>query len=336
MPPPARGRLARRLHPRGRGEAPPRPQHGEGPAARAPRVPPQPPALLPQAQRAALARASCAPSSPPGAALEWLAATGSATPGTRGRRSPSCASRSGRVAHRGTRLGRETVLMLLFRVALGASGTRREDRDRRPQVARLRDRDVRPQRGPPPRAARPRDHVPPLLQPGRRAHPARPRRELRPGGGRLGRATACASTSRSRSSCAASGRTCSTRPHYVRPLLCTMPSVVTIHDCIHLLFPAVPAEPHGLALRPLHDGRAPSAAAPSSSPSPRPRGADILRFYPCADPEQGAGGAERARRRAAAGPRARRRWSACGSATRSAAASCSTRATSSRTRTSSA
>ena len=26
-------------------------------------------------------------------------------------------------------------------------------------------------------------------------------------------------------------------PHYVRPLLCTIPSVVTIHDCIHLLFP---------------------------------------------------------------------------------------------------
>jgi len=26
-------------------------------------------------------------------------------------------------------------------------------------------------------------------------------------------------------------------PHYVRPLLCTVPSVVTIHDCIHLLFP---------------------------------------------------------------------------------------------------
>jgi hypothetical protein len=26
-------------------------------------------------------------------------------------------------------------------------------------------------------------------------------------------------------------------PHYVRPLLCTVPSVVTVHDCIHVLFP---------------------------------------------------------------------------------------------------
>jgi hypothetical protein len=27
-------------------------------------------------------------------------------------------------------------------------------------------------------------------------------------------------------------------PHYVRPLLCTIPSVVTIHDCIHLSSPS--------------------------------------------------------------------------------------------------
>src|SRR5262249_1569123 len=26
-------------------------------------------------------------------------------------------------------------------------------------------------------------------------------------------------------------------PHYVRPFFCSVPSVVTIHDCIHLLFP---------------------------------------------------------------------------------------------------
>src|SRR5687767_4079867 len=26
-------------------------------------------------------------------------------------------------------------------------------------------------------------------------------------------------------------------PHYVVPLLCPTPSIVTIHDCIHLLFP---------------------------------------------------------------------------------------------------
>ena len=34
-------------------------------------------------------------------------------------------------------------------------------------------------------------------------------------------------------------------PHYVLPLLCRTPSVVTIHDCIHLLFPQYLPEPHG-------------------------------------------------------------------------------------------
>ena len=38
-------------------------------------------------------------------------------------------------------------------------------------------------------------------------------------------------------------------PHYVLPPLTPCKSVVTIHDCIHLRFPAVPAEPAGLRLR---------------------------------------------------------------------------------------
>jgi hypothetical protein len=36
-------------------------------------------------------------------------------------------------------------------------------------------------------------------------------------------------------------------PHYVLPPLTPCRSVVTIHDCIHLRFPAVPAEPLGYA-----------------------------------------------------------------------------------------
>jgi len=51
VPASPRGRLAHPVHPRGRGSSSPRPQHAQGRPARPPRVPPQPPAVLPQAQR---------------------------------------------------------------------------------------------------------------------------------------------------------------------------------------------------------------------------------------------------------------------------------------------
>ena len=81
----------------------------------------------------------------------------------------------------------------------------------------------------------------------RRGDAARPGRELRARGRRARAATACASTSRSRSSCGGWAPTSCTRRTTCCPLLCRQPSVVTIHDCIHLLFPRVPAEPDGPA-----------------------------------------------------------------------------------------
>ena len=113
----------------------------------------------------------------------------------------------------------------------------REDRDRRAQVARLRDRHVRPEPRAPPGAPRPRDDVLPLLQPA----PTSRRCATWP-------RTSCRwSTARPRYGlrehvsiplqAAPARRRPAHSPHYVRPLLCPMPSVVTIHDCIHLLFP---------------------------------------------------------------------------------------------------
>ncbi len=74
-------------------------------------------------------------------------------------------------------------------------------------------------------------------------------------------------------------------PHYVRPLLCTTPTVVTIHDCIHLLFPEyLPSRMHwryahammGSAIRR-------SALVFTVSEASR---RDILHFYPWADPDR--------------------------------------------------
>ena len=60
-------------------------------------------------------------------------------------------------------------------------------------------------------------------------------------------------------------------PHYVLPLLCPAPSVVTIHDCIHLLFPQyLPNRVAHTYARYMIGQRARSAAR-SSSPSPRRR-----------------------------------------------------------------
>lgn len=72
-------------------------------------------------------------------------------------------------------------------------------------------------------------------------------------------------------------------PHYVRPLLCTIPSVVTIHDCIHLLFPQY--LPNRMAWRYARFmmGSAIRRSALVFTVSEASR-ADILRFYPWADP----------------------------------------------------
>jgi len=74
-------------------------------------------------------------------------------------------------------------------------------------------------------------------------------------------------------------------PHYVLPLLCRKRAVVTIHDCIHLLFPQY--LPNRMALsyakymmrHAVHRG---AAILTVSDASRR----DILRFYPEADPER--------------------------------------------------
>ncbi len=74
-------------------------------------------------------------------------------------------------------------------------------------------------------------------------------------------------------------------PHYVRPLLCTIPSVVTIHDCIHLLFPQY--LPNRMAFRYARFvmGSAVRRSALVYTVSQASR-ADILRFYPWSDPDR--------------------------------------------------
>lgn len=74
-------------------------------------------------------------------------------------------------------------------------------------------------------------------------------------------------------------------PHYVRPLFCTTPTVVTIHDCIHLLFPQY--LPNRLAWRYAHFmmGSAIRRSALVFTDSEASRH-DILRFYSEADPER--------------------------------------------------
>jgi glycosyltransferase involved in cell wall biosynthesis len=72
-------------------------------------------------------------------------------------------------------------------------------------------------------------------------------------------------------------------PHYVRPLFCTVPSVVTIHDCIHLLFPQY--LPNRMAFRYARYvmGSAIRNSGVVFTVSEASR-ADILRFYPATDP----------------------------------------------------
>ena len=74
-------------------------------------------------------------------------------------------------------------------------------------------------------------------------------------------------------------------PHYVRPLFCTIPSVVTIHDCIHLLFPQY--LPNRMAFRYARFvmGSAIRNSSIVFTVSEASR-ADILRFYPSTDPSK--------------------------------------------------
>jgi glycosyltransferase involved in cell wall biosynthesis len=74
-------------------------------------------------------------------------------------------------------------------------------------------------------------------------------------------------------------------PHYVRPLLSTIPTVVTIHDCIHLLFPEY--LPSRMAWRYAHTmiGSAIRRSALVFTVSDASR-RDILHFYPWADPDR--------------------------------------------------
>jgi glycosyltransferase involved in cell wall biosynthesis len=72
-------------------------------------------------------------------------------------------------------------------------------------------------------------------------------------------------------------------PHYVRPLFCTVPSVVTIHDCIHLLFPQYLPGRMAFRYARFMMGSAVRRSALVFTVSEASR-ADILRFYPWADP----------------------------------------------------
>jgi len=74
-------------------------------------------------------------------------------------------------------------------------------------------------------------------------------------------------------------------PHYVVPLLCPTRRVVTIHDCIHLLFPQYLPSRAALHYARFMLGQAVRRSALVFTVSEASR-ADILRFYPDADPER--------------------------------------------------
>ncbi len=74
-------------------------------------------------------------------------------------------------------------------------------------------------------------------------------------------------------------------PHYVVPLFCRKASVVTIHDCIHLLFPQYLPNRMALSYARHMMGRATSRSALVFTVSEASRH-DILRFYPETDPER--------------------------------------------------
>jgi len=74
-------------------------------------------------------------------------------------------------------------------------------------------------------------------------------------------------------------------PHYVLPLLCRRRAVVTIHDCIHLLFPEYLPNRFALTYARRMMGHAIEHSALVFTVSDASR-RDILRFYPHADPER--------------------------------------------------
>jgi glycosyltransferase involved in cell wall biosynthesis len=74
-------------------------------------------------------------------------------------------------------------------------------------------------------------------------------------------------------------------PHYVLPLLCRGRSVVTIHDCIHLLFPEYLPNSYAKHYAKFMMGQAISRSEMILTVSDASRN-DILRFYPDADPEK--------------------------------------------------
>jgi glycosyltransferase involved in cell wall biosynthesis len=74
-------------------------------------------------------------------------------------------------------------------------------------------------------------------------------------------------------------------PHYVLPLLCPIPSVVTIHDCIHLLFPQYLPHRMAHAYARFMIGSAIRRSAVVLTVSEASR-RDILRLYPEAEPER--------------------------------------------------
>jgi glycosyltransferase involved in cell wall biosynthesis len=74
-------------------------------------------------------------------------------------------------------------------------------------------------------------------------------------------------------------------PHYVLPLLTPCRSVVTIHDCIHLLFPQYLPNAFALSYARFMMGRAIRKSAVVFTVSEASR-QDILRFYPEADEER--------------------------------------------------
>jgi glycosyltransferase involved in cell wall biosynthesis len=74
-------------------------------------------------------------------------------------------------------------------------------------------------------------------------------------------------------------------PHYVRPLLCATPTVVTIHDCIHLLFPQYLPNRMAWTYARFMMGNAIRRSALVFTVSEASR-SDILRFYPWADPDR--------------------------------------------------
>jgi glycosyltransferase involved in cell wall biosynthesis len=74
-------------------------------------------------------------------------------------------------------------------------------------------------------------------------------------------------------------------PHYVLPLLCPTTAVVTIHDCIHLLFPEYLPNRFAYHYARFMLGSAIRRSALVFTVSEASR-ADILRFYPGSDPER--------------------------------------------------